>query len=32
LPLNDLTRIGDRVRAVVDDADAYDLWARPEPA
>jgi ribosomal protein S12 methylthiotransferase len=32
LPLNDETRVGDRVTAVVDDADAYDLWARPQPA
>jgi ribosomal protein S12 methylthiotransferase len=32
LPLNDETRVGDRVTAVVEDADAYDLWARPQPA
>jgi len=32
LPLDDATRVGDRVTAVVEDADAYDLWARPQPA
>jgi ribosomal protein S12 methylthiotransferase len=29
LPFNNETRIGDRLTAIVDDADAYDLWARP---
>jgi ribosomal protein S12 methylthiotransferase len=32
LPLNNESRVGDWVTAVVDDADAYDLWARPVPA
>jgi ribosomal protein S12 methylthiotransferase len=32
LPFNDETRIGDRLTAIVDGADAYDLWARPLPA
>jgi len=32
LPLNERIQIGDRLTAVVDDADAYDLWARPVPA
>ncbi|HUF72239.1 MAG TPA: 30S ribosomal protein S12 methylthiotransferase RimO [Gammaproteobacteria bacterium] len=29
LPFDDEIRIGDQLTAVVDDADAYDLWARP---
>jgi ribosomal protein S12 methylthiotransferase len=32
LPLSNESRVGDWVTAVVDDADAYDLWARPVPA
>lgn len=32
LPLDDNNHIGDRLRATVEDADAYDLWARPLPA
>ena len=32
LPLSDRINIGDRLTAVVDDADAYDLWAQPLPA
>lgn len=31
LPLSDKIRVGDRLTAVVNDADAYDLWARPLP-
>jgi len=29
LPLSDKIQVGDRLTAVVDDTDAYDLWARP---
>jgi ribosomal protein S12 methylthiotransferase len=29
LPLDEEIRIGDQLTAVVDDADAYDLWAHP---
>lgn len=32
LPLDDNRTTGDRFSAIVDDADAYDLWARPVSA
>ena len=32
LPFDEEIRVGDQLTAIVDDADAYDLWAHPQTA